>query len=77
MGRVFRVAKGTLGIPLPPLRAGGELNRKTAGGLPPVPYRSAWRRVPAAWGHARTPYNCREIATEAWVTRKWLDQWSE
>lgn len=49
----------------------GDVGRKTQGGLPPVPYRSAthkWASCPTKW--AREPFQSKTIKMEVMAWRK-------
>jgi hypothetical protein len=67
----YRVPKGSLGIPLPAFVT-GDIDRKLPGGLPPMPNRSPWRRMPQAAKHSRLIYPNRAAMWEHLTTRKWL-----
>lgn len=69
MPKVHTVPKGTM-YAMPPLRK-GEVDRKTQGGLPPMPYRNAcskWERCPTKF--AREPFASKEIKLEVYHDRK-------
>lgn len=70
MARIL--AKGTLGIPMPPIRT-GEIDRKLQGGLPPEPYRNRNNWMGAS-GRAREPWASKSAMLETFHTTSEWDQ---
>lgn len=43
------------------------------GGLPPVPYRTPWRRASDTGKGAREPFNSMQVKGEFWATKRYLE----
>lgn len=67
--RVYRAP----GIHAPELRELPKVDRVLPGGLPPVAYRTPWKRMADTGRVAREPFNSREVRREFFATKKYLE----
>lgn len=72
MGRTFLVNKPA---PMPPLREpeGTYHNSRLPGGMPPEPYRNAWKRSGDTGRRAREPFNSHQARGEYWADALWRE----